>query len=362
MFLHSLLAVGDLMKEVSNYFFNFSSTVNSARTVMLWAAIALVCAFVAATLALPKEKQPLVRRIFLFLAVGFAAVNIVLFSTLNFLEDEMTAMTFYPLLVCVLCVVGGMIALLLKPTKLVKIISFSGMGASFLTVLVCMTIYQVSGEAAEIGGVADNETGLYISALLLTAAIVAIGFFCDRDKSPFDARTIAFAGMSVTLSFALSYIRLFKMPMGGSITFASALPVMLFSFMFGTRKGLLVGLVFGVLQALQDPWIIHPAQFLLDYPVAFSAAGLAGLFRNVKPFEKTPRIKFAFGAIATGIFRFISHVLSGALAFEAYAEGQNAWLYSLGYNVYVFIDVALVIVAAILLLSSPAFRKQIETK
>ena len=159
------------------------------------------------------------------------------------------------------------------------------------------------------------------------------------------------------MSFALSYIKLWDMPAGGSVTLVSLLPVMLYSVMFGAKKGVAVGFTYGVLQAVQDPWLIHPAQFLLDYPVAFSAAGLAGVLKNAK---LLPQIKFTLGALVAGTMRFICHVLSGALAFEAYAEGQNPWIYSLGYNVYVFVDIALVIAAGILLFSSKAFCKQVQ--
>jgi len=115
------------------------------------------------------------------------------------------------------------------------------------------------------------------------------------------------------------------------------------------------------LQALQDPWLIHPAQFFIDYPVAFAAVGIAGLFRSVQGLEKLPQMKFTLGAVLAGIMRFVCHVLSGALAFEAYAPaGQNVWLYSLGYNAYVFIDAALVIAAGILVLSSKAFVQYTE--
>ncbi|MBR2384770.1 MAG: energy-coupled thiamine transporter ThiT, partial [Clostridia bacterium] len=70
--------------------------------------------------------------------------------------------------------------------------------------------------------------------------------------------------MCVALSFALSYIKLFEMPQGGSVTLFSMLPIMLFSYIYGMKKGLLVGVIYGLLQAVQDPYIIHPAQFLLD--------------------------------------------------------------------------------------------------
>lgn len=41
-----------------------------------------------------------------------------------------------------------------------------------------------------------------------------------------------------------------------------------------------VGFVYGLLQSMQDPYIIHPAQFLLDYPIAFAMAGLAGILKT----------------------------------------------------------------------------------
>jgi thiamine transporter len=181
------------------------------------------------------------------------------------------------------------------------------------------------------------------------------------DKQPlhFSARALAYAGICSAMSYALSYIKLWDMPHGGSITLVSLLPLMLYAYIFGAKKGVFVGFTYGVLQALQDPWLIHPAQFLLDYPVAFSAIGLAGLMKNCARLQKLPQVKFTIGACIAGCMRFICHVLSGTLAFEAYAEGQNALVYSLVYNSYVFIDVALVVIAAVFVLSSLSFNKTI---
>ena len=47
--------------------------------------------------------------------------------------------------------------------------------------------------------------------------------------------------MCIAISFVLSYIRLVHMPQGGSITPASMLPIMLFAYLYGTPKGLVVG-------------------------------------------------------------------------------------------------------------------------
>lgn len=199
-----------------------------------------------------------------------------------------------------------------------------------------------------------KQLALYLSALLLVAVIVGLAFF-DKQKLRFDTKALAYAGVCVAMSFALSYIKLWKMPQGGSITLMSLLPVMIYAYMFGAKKGVFAGFVYGILQAVQDPWLIHPAQFLLDYPVAFSAVGLAGLFRNVKAFEKLPQLSFILGAVVASALRFVSHVLSGVFAFEAYAGGQNVWIYSMGYNSFVFVDIAIVIVAGALVFSSKAF-------
>ena len=99
---------------------------------------------------------------------------------------------------------------------------------------------------------------------------------------------------------------------------------------------------------------------MLDYPVAFAGIGLAGLFANAKKLEKLPQIQFALGAVVASAFRFVSHVLSGVFAFSAYAAeaGMEVWVYSLGYNSFVFVDVAVVIAAGVLAFSSPSLVKQ----
>lgn len=209
-----------------------------------------------------------------------------------------------------------------------------------------------------------NPTALYVFAGVLIVATVAIALFLGRnDKKPFDTHCIALAGICASLSFALSYIKLWDMPTGGSVTLVSLLPVMLFSYIYGTKKGLLVGFLYGVLQAVQDPWLIHPAQFLLDYPIAFSMVCFAGVLTDLKLLDKVPQVKFTLSAIIAGALRFFCHVLSGVFAFGAYAVdagATNFWVYSLIYNSYVFIDIALVVAAGCILLSSKAFNREIE--
>ena len=246
--------------------------------------------------------------------------------------------------------------------RLVLFVGGSLCVAALLTALVCITVYYNKKIAND--GYYNSDTATVRQASLYVLSIVSILLIFglsrfDKQKLHFNARSLAYAGICTAMSYALSYIKLWDMPQGGSITLVSLLPLMLYSYIFGAKKGVFVGFTYGVLQALQDPWLIHPAQFLLDYPIAFSAAGLAGLFKNIQIFGKLPQLNFTLGAILAGCMRFICHVLSGTFAFEAYAAGQNPWLYSLAYNSYVFLDVALVIVAGIFVLSSSSFLKTI---
>ena len=207
-----------------------------------------------------------------------------------------------------------------------------------------------------------NNAALYVSMGVLIVVLVLIGIFGDTGgRRGIDTRTIATAAICIALSFALSYIKLFDMPFGGAVTFASLLPVLVFSYIYGVRRGLMVGFIYGMLQAIQDPYIIHPAQFLLDYPIAFSFVSLGGSFARFKPLSAYPQVKFAIGAILAGIGRYISHVLSGVFAFGASAADYNmaALPYSLAYNSFVFIDLVIAVAAGIILFSSRTFMRSV---
>ena len=210
-----------------------------------------------------------------------------------------------------------------------------------------------------------NSPLLYLFAFLLIATVVALAFIIGRkNKTPFDTRTIAMAGICTALSFVLSYVKFEAAWMqGGSITLVSFFPICLFSYIYGMKKGLIVGVIYGLLQAIQDPFIVHPAQFLLDYPIAFSMITLSGLLTDLKVLNAMPRLKFCLSALLTGVFRYVAHTLSGVFAFGAYAMDEgvtNFLLYSAIYNIYVFIDIALVIVAGFILFSSKTFLKETD--
>ncbi len=346
----------------------FDSPINIARGVAFWLTLALAIGFAAGALLLKDSPR---RKFFLkcglFAAIAYACALGLMFLIWTFLDDGIEILLFIPLLVLILAVAACTVLVGVKRNKLTATLSGCIAGAALVAALVCLGVYYAQNISDD--GYFNSETSsvnqivLYVSAALLIVLIVGGGFLLGRkDKRDFDAKSIAYAAICIAMSFALSYVRFVKLPQGGSVTLASLLPLMIYSYMFGTKKGVFAGLVYGILQAVQDPWIIHPAQFLLDYPIAFSAIGLAGMFAQTKALEKLPQLQFTLGAIIASALRFVCHVLSGVFAFSAYAadKGMQPWIYSLAYNSFVFADIAIAIAVGVFLFCSGSFVKQVR--
>ena len=111
----------------------------------------------------------------------------------------------------------------------------------------------------------------------------------------------------VALSFILKDILppIYELPQGGSVTIAGIVPLLWFSLRRGFRYGIFAGFVYGLVHMALGGYVIHILQGLLDYPIAFAAIGLAGLFK------KYPLIGVGVGIIG----RFISSFLSGIFFF-----------------------------------------------
>jgi thiamine transporter len=116
---------------------------------------------------------------------------------------------------------------------------------------------------------------------------------------------------------------MFRMPQGGSVTAVSMVPLLWLALRRGVRVGVIGGIIFGIVDMFPQPFVVHPVQFLLDYPLAFGALGLAGFFQ-------THPIAGVFSGIAG---RFACHFIAGVVFFGMYApEGMNPIVYSAIYN------------------------------
>lgn len=172
-----------------------------------------------------------------------------------------------------------------------------------------------------------HAPNLIIIALLLAAMVVGLFFSAKRVK--WDARMIAKAAICIALAYILSIIKLFRMPMGGSVTLVAMFPLILFALTFGPLEGLLIGCVYGLLQLMIDPYVIHPVQLLVDYPMAYAALAL-GCLASVLPVPE--RFRMPAAMLLGYLGRYAMAVLSGVVFFAEYAGDQGALAYSLVYN------------------------------
>lgn len=146
------------------------------------------------------------------------------------------------------------------------------------------------------------------------------------------------SAMLIALSLILSVITLFNAPYGGTITAGSMVPVIIIGILFGSKWGLLSGLVYSLLQMMTGGIVPPPTPsfflyvlvILLDYVLAFSGLGLSGFVYGALENKK---IAIPFSGASVMLLRFICHFLSGILIWHTYApEETPVWLYSLLYN------------------------------
>lgn len=125
-----------------------------------------------------------------------------------------------------------------------------------------------------------------------------------------NTRMLAEAGIMVGLALALWYFNVGQLPQGGSISL-QMLPLLVFALRWGAGPGIVVGMAYGFLHSLQDMFVIHPLQYLLDYPIAFGLIGLAGLVKNLRV-NRVVSILLAIAILVSGVIIFHYTMVSTA--------------------------------------------------
>ena len=178
------------------------------------------------------------------------------------------------------------------------------------------------------------------SLFALLGLIVLILAYLYIKKVKLDTRLITQIGIALALATILKILKLYHLPQGGSITLGSMIPIILVSFIYSPAVGYLTGFLYGIINLILGPYILHPVQVLFDYPLPFMALGLAGYFHN-----------YIVGTIVAVFGRFICHFISGAVFFGSYAPPDvSPWLYSLVVNgLFMGVEGAIcVVIAAVL--------------
>ena len=215
-----------------------------------------------------------------------------------------------------------------------------------------------SEELVEKFGEMKGTTFIAIGVIVVLAIIL---LDIAKSSKKWTAKTVAYAALSIALSFVLSCFRLYRMPTGGSVTPGSMLPLMVFSAAFGVGPGMAAGLVYGLLQYLQGGWWLNTWQFILDYLLAFAALGLAGIAHN-----KSDKWLY-IGIPVAGLGRATCAILAGLMwAADTLARGKvlkigstvydSSLLYSVLYNGAYLIPDTIICLLLALLIAKPVMK------
>lgn len=184
----------------------------------------------------------------------------------------------------------------------------------------------------------------------------------------------------LALSIVLSMVKIIRMPMGGSVTLLSMLPVMLVAVKYGFKGGLpcafglaLYRLIEGIVSGNVFVYCTEARTVvicaLFDYLIPFTVLGCAAMFR--KPAEKLrPDNRKAADALLLAGFviviaaRFACHFITGFTIWGQWApEGQSAYIYSLLYNgQYMLPECVFTTIGAAILINIPVIRKLLGIK
>ncbi len=145
--------------------------------------------------------------------------------------------------------------------------------------------------------------------------------------------TAMMLAIATVIAFICSLIPFLNFPFGGGITICSMLPIILVSYMYGTKWGVFTGFTYSVIQmmlgygtigALFTPssdsyqGIINALLIcVIDYILAYTALGLGGVFRNK---IENKGLAICLGSIVAIAVCYAFHVLSGFIFYGAWAS------------------------------------------
>ena len=176
-------------------------------------------------------------------------------------------------------------------------------------------------------------------ALLLVGVICWTAVRKKNGRSVWGTHMIAMGAICMALTTVLSLIRLMRMPMGGSITPAAMLPLLLFAAAYGIGPGVTLGALYGILDYVLGGGSfvnLDVLAWLLDYPLGYAALGLCGVIagRLIANPKKATMI-LVIGIVIGCAARFLCSFLSGWIFYGMYAPDygfSSPVLYSICYN------------------------------
>lgn len=349
------------------------TVIGGLQAFSLWLALGVAAALAIAFAVIffrKKDALPAFRKFAVGVIVGFSVTLVATFLFLQISRMTLKGKTdgafwlfigFFVTLLVLVAVGAIMKSRAPQAFKYFVYIAYSIVVIYTIVLIVCIR-FTKSYDKNEVEPL--HKAVYYVISALLVAAILVLSFVFGKDEGTANtSKNLAYAGVCIALSFALSYVKFFSLPMGGSITLASMLPLMIYSYIFGARKGVFAGLIYGVLQFIQNPQVYEWMQILLDYPVAFSALGLAGIAKKFKFLKGNAIAEIIVGMTIACVFRYAAHVISGYFVFGVWGNDWNLSpiAYSFAYNSFVLVELAINVIAAALLFASASVRNLIAS-
>ena len=183
-------------------------------------------------------------------------------------------------------------------------------------------------------------------------------------------RVTAECSVLLAMAIVFSFIIIWRMPMGGEITFVSMLPIMLAGFRNGPKAGLLTAFIYSLFQLAfafvsGNVFVYCTTAFtfiicvVFDYLVPFTGLGIACVFKNIK--KDSVRFKNAgiyFGVSCGIVLRFICHYITGVVIWGQWAGEEGPYIYSLLYNgTYLLPELLLTLLVCVILFKPQRTRK-----
>lgn len=142
-----------------------------------------------------------------------------------------------------------------------------------------------------------------------------------------DTRRIAeiaiLMAVAAVLELLTTVIPFLHMPQGGSVSLGM-LPIFIIAYRHGLKYGLISGFIFGLFNYMISPYFVHWAQILIDYGIAYTVIGFAGVFKNALKNDR----KFINGILLGGFLRYLAHSIAGVIFYAEYAGEEGAFIYS----------------------------------
>ena len=212
--------------------------------------------------------------------------------------------------------------------------------------------FQEALASGDLNNVVTSTVGQIIIWLIVIGLLVITLFVvAGKESSKYRVKELTYSGIAMGIATVLSSIKLFNLPQGGSVTACSMIAIVVIGYFYGLRQGVTCGFAFGLIQLALGASVMHPIQLLLDYPLAYAALGISGIFAHRKK-------GLALGLITGAFLRFLCHFISGVVFFASFApEGWNPVLYSFVYNIsYIGAEVLITLVIILIPQVENSFR------